>query len=278
MSGRYRSRTLSSICSEARNLAEQGVRELVLISQDSTIYGWDLGLKEGLATLVRELAKTEGIEWIRVLYCYPNSLRKSFLDAMATQEKICSYVDMPLQHASGPMLARMKRGGNADQYRRMIDKIRNKIPHVGIRTTFIAGFPGETDTDFQILMDFIREVEFDRMGVFLYSDEEGTDGFLQEPKVTHKVILERKKELMQLQAGISKKRNRALIGKQMKALVDGSDSRSVLARLYHQAPEVDGVLRIQAENALPGDFLDVLISGAGEYDLRARPVEYDHSR
>lgn len=278
MRGKYRSRTISSICSEARQLAEQGVRELVLISQDSTIYGWDLGLKEGLATLVRELVKTDGVEWIRVLYCYPTSLRESFLDAMATEEKICAYVDMPLQHASGPMLARMKRGGNADQYRRMIDGIRKKIPHVGIRTTFIAGFPGETDTDFQILMDFVREVELDRMGVFLYSDEEGTDGFLQEPKVPHKVILDRKKELMQLQAGISKKRNRALIGKQMKALVDGSDSRSVLARLYHQAPEVDGVLRIQAENALPGDFLDVLISGAGEYDLRARPVEYDHSR
>ena len=278
MRGKYRSRTISSICGEARDLAAQGIKELVLISQDSTIYGWDLGLKEGLAVLCRELAKTDGIEWIRVMYCYPTSLRESFLDAMAEEEKVCPYIDMPLQHASGSMLARMKRGGNADQYRKMIDHIRTKVPDVGIRTTFIVGFPGETEDDFQSLMDFVRDVEFDRLGVFLYSDEEGTTGFEQNPKVPHSIMVRRKKELMMLQAKISKKRNRALIGKTMKALVDGSDSRSVLARLYHQAPEVDGVLRIKTEHALPGDFLNVLISGAGEYDLTAQPVEHDHSR
>jgi len=172
----------------------------------------------------------------------------------------------------------MKRGGDADRYRKMIDHIRKIVPDVGIRTTFIAGFPGETEDDFQTLIDFVRDIEFDRLGVFLYSDEEGTSGFDQNPKVPRNVMVRRKKELMMLQSKISKKRNRSLIGKQMKALVDGSDSKGILARLYHQAPEVDGILRIKTDHALPGEFLDVVISGAGEYDLTAQPVEYDHCR
>src|SRR5688572_13793229 len=149
MRGAHRSRTIASICSEASDLAHQGIRELVLISQDSTIYGTDLGLTDGLALLTEELCKTEGIEWIRVMYSYPNSLRQSFLLAMSRQPKICNYIDMPLQHASGPMLARMKRGGNAGLYRKMIDNIRAVVPNVALRTTFIAGFPGETDEDFE---------------------------------------------------------------------------------------------------------------------------------
>ncbi len=270
MRGKYRSRTIASICTEARDLAQQGVKELILISQDSTIYGWDLGLKEGLAVLVEELAKTEGIEWIRVMYCYPTSLQQSFLNVMSSNEKVCSYVDMPLQHASGPVLARMKRGGNADQYRRMIENIRKTVPDVGIRTTFIAGFPGETDDDFDTLLRFVEDVEFDRLGVFLYSDEEDTGGFALTPKVPQKVKLRRRKELMTLQSGISKKRNRALIGRTMRVLIDGATSRGLTCRLYHQAPEIDGVVHVKASEIPAGEFLTVTLTGAGEYDLTAR--------
>jgi ribosomal protein S12 methylthiotransferase len=272
MRGKYRSRTIASICAEARDLARQGVKELVLISQDSTIYGSDLGLHEGLAILLQELCKTDGIEWIRIMYCYPNSLRQSFLDVMANQEKICSYMDMPLQHASGKMLARMKRGGHADLYKKMIENIRRTVPEVGIRTTFIVGFPGETDDDFLVLLNFIREVEFDRVGVFLYSDEEGTDGFQQQPKVPYRTKVQRRRELMTLQANISRKKNHALIGCNMRALVDGSDSKRTNARLYHQAPEIDGIVKVKADHLLAGEFVDVLITGAGEYDLTARPA------
>ncbi len=271
MRGRYRSRTIASICAEARDLAEQDIKELVLISQDSTIYGWDLGLKEGLAILVRELAKTDGIEWIRVMYSYPTSLRKSFLQAMAETPKICNYIDMPLQHASGSVLARMQRGGNADQYRRMIDNIRETIPGVAIRTTLIAGYPGESDEDFKQLFSFVNEVEFERLGIFTYSDEEGTTGFNHHPKVSRRVAVQRRRELMTLQANISKKHNRALIGKQVKVLIDKPEADSGIGRLFSQAPDIDGVVRIRGmEPAVAGEFLDVLITGAGEYDLNAR--------
>ena len=273
MRGAYRSRTISSICAEASDIARQGIKELVLISQDSTIYGSDLGLKDGLAILTEELCKTEGIEWIRVMYSYPNSLRQSFLDVMAREEKVCSYIDMPLQHASGNMLARMKRGGNDDLYKKMIDNIRSTVPDVGIRTTFIAGFPGETDEDFQTLLNFVRDVEFDRVGVFLYSDEEKTSGYDLHPKVPHKTKVQRRKELMTLQAGISRKKNRNWIGKTTRVLVDGQDSRGILARLYSQAPDVDGVVRIRGDQAVPGDLFHVMITGAGEYDLSARIPE-----
>jgi ribosomal protein S12 methylthiotransferase len=272
MRGKYRSRTIASICVEARDLAQQGVKELILISQDSTIYGWDLGLKDGLAVLIEQLAKTKGIEWIRVMYCYPTSLRPSFLQIMAAEPKVCAYIDMPLQHASNPILKRMKRGGNQTQYRRMIEQIRETVPDVGIRTTFVVGFPGETEHNFETLARFVQDMEFDRMGVFLYSDEEGTEGFHLTPKVPYSVKLQRRKKLMTLQAAISKKRNRALIGREMRVLVDGADSKGITARLHHQAPEIDGRVRVKSDSALSGDFLRVLITGAGEYDLTARAI------
>jgi ribosomal protein S12 methylthiotransferase len=265
MRGRYRSRTIASICAEAQDLAQQGIKELVLISQDSTIYGWDLGLKEGLAILVHELAKTSGIEWIRVMYSYPTSLRKSFLEAMAENSKICNYIDMPLQHASGSVLARMQRGGNADQYRRMIDNMRKTVPEIAIRTTLIAGYPGETDEDFKQLYDFVNDVEFERLG--------GTTGYDHHPKVLRKVAVQRRRELMTLQSTISKKHNRAMIGKNAKVLVDKAESNSGIGRLFSQAPDIDGVVKIKGtSNLVPGDFVDVVITGAGEYDLNARSL------
>lgn len=273
MRGKYRSRTIASICAEAQDLAQQGIKELVLISQDSTIYGWDLGLKEGLAVLVRELAKTDGIDWIRVMYSYPTSLRKSFLEAMAEVPKICNYIDMPLQHASGAVLARMQRGGNSDQYRRMIDNMRKTVPEIAIRTTLIAGYPGETDEDFKQLYDFVKDVEFERLGVFTYSDEEGTAGYEHQPKVLRKVAVQRRRELMSLQSAISKKHNRAMIGKNAKVLIDKVETNSGIGRLYSQAPDIDGVVKIKGmSNLVPGELVDVVITGAGEYDLNARPL------
>ncbi len=192
---------------------------------------------------------------------------------MASQKKVCPYIDMPLQHASEKMLALMKRGGGSNQYRRMIDNIRKTVPDVGLRTTFIVGYPGETDEDFQILLDFVSEVEFDRMGVFLYSDEEGTTGFDHTPKIPHRIAAQRRRQLMTLQAGISKKRNRALIGRNFLVIVDGADSSGLLARLYHQAPDVDGVVKIKETEAVAGDLLLVEITGAGEYDLTARLID-----
>ncbi len=273
MRGRYRSRTIASICTEAQDLAQQGIKELVLISQDSTIYGWDLGLKEGLAVLARELAKTEGIEWIRVMYSYPTSLRKSFLEAMAENPKICNYIDMPLQHASGSVLSRMQRGGNSDQYRRMINNIRETVPEVAIRTTLIAGYPGETDEDFKQLYDFVKDIEFERLGVFTYSDEEGTTGYDHNPKVLRRVAVQRRRELMTLQSSISKRHNHAMIGKNTKVLIDKAETNSSMGRLFSQAPDIDGIVKIKGlDNTFPGEMVDVVITGAGEYDLNARPL------
>lgn len=276
MRGKYRSRTIRSIADEARKLIDQGVKELILISQDSTIYGWDLGLREGLAQLAKQLANLSGVERIRVLYCYPTSLRRSFLDVVASESRLCRYIDMPLQHASSKVLASMQRGGSAAQYLRMIDDIRKRIPDVAIRTTFITGYPGETDQDFRELYDFIGEAEFDRLGVFLYSDEEGTSAFQASEQLPRRVKIERRRELMKLQAGISRRKNEALVGRRMNVLIDGGDSKGAVGRLYSQAPDIDGLVRIRKMEAPAGEMIDVIITGAGAYDLTARAYDHDH--
>ena len=183
MRGNYRSRRAGSIVSEAEQLAAQGVRELILISQDSTQYGLDLGLKDGLADLLRALAGVDGIEWIRIMYTYPNSLSDATLRVMAEEPKICKYLDMPLQHASSAVLKRMRRGGNRQLLEKLLARARDIVPGIALRTTLIVGFPGETDEDFNELMQFVQDVQFDRLGVFTYSDEEGTHGFDLDAKV-----------------------------------------------------------------------------------------------
>jgi ribosomal protein S12 methylthiotransferase len=183
MRGRYRSRRAGSILREAEQLAAQGVKELVLISQDSTQYGLDLGIKDGPADLLRSLARVDGVEWVRVMYTYPNSLSDATLAAMAEEEKVCSYLDMPLQHASANVLKRMRRGGNRQLLEKLLNRAKQIVPGVALRTTFIVGFPGETEEDFEELMQFVRDVEFDRVGVFTYSDEEGTHGYELDGKV-----------------------------------------------------------------------------------------------
>jgi len=239
----------------------------------------DLGIKDGLADLLRSLARTGGVEWIRVMYTYPNSLSDATLAAMAEEPKVCGYLDMPLQHASAAVLKRMRRGGNRQSLEKLLERARRFVPDVTLRTTFIVGFPGETDGDFEELMGFARDVEFDRVGVFTYSDEEGTHGYELGDKVPAGVMRRRRAKLMRQQAGISKRRNKALIGKRFRALLEGASQESELllqARLESQAPEVDGhVLINDAPEDFaggPGDFIEIEISEAHEYDLVARVV------
>ena len=279
MRGRFRSRRAGSILREAESLAAQGVKELVLISQDSTQYGVDLGLKDALADLLRSLAAVDGIEWIRVMYTYPNSLSDATLRAMAEEKKVCSYLDMPLQHASASVLKRMRRGGNREMLEKLLGRAREIVSGIALRTTFIVGFPGETDEDFEELMQFVGHVEFDRMGVFTYSDEEGTPGFELDQKVSARVMRSRRAKLMREQARISKRKNRALIGERFRALLEGVSEETDLllqARLESQAPEVDGHILI---NDVPdgfsgqaGDFVDIEITAAQQYDLVARII------
>ncbi len=279
MRGKYRSRRAGSILREAEQLAAQGVKELVLISQDSTQYGLDLGIKDGLADLLRSLARVEGLEWIRVMYTYPNSLSDATLAAMAEEPKVCNYLDMPLQHASASVLKRMRRGGNRQLLEKLLGRARQFVPEIALRTTFIVGFPGETDEDFEELMQFVRDVEFDRVGVFTYSDEEGTHGYELDDKVPARVMRTRRAKLMREQAKISQRRHRALLGKRFRALLEGVSEESELllqARLESQAPEVDGHILIndvpEGFKAQPGDFIEVEITEAHEYDLVARVV------
>jgi len=280
MRGKYRSRRAGSIVREAEQLAEQGVKELILISQDSTQYGLDLGIKDGLADLLRALARVVGIEWIRVMYTYPNSLSDATLQVMAGEPKVCSYLDMPLQHASAAVLKRMRRGGNRQLLEKLLKRAKETVPGIALRTTFIVGFPGETDADFEELLAFVREIEFDRVGVFTYSDEEGTHGFELDEKVPARVMRARRAKLMREQAKISKRKNKALLGRRFRALLEGVSQETDLllqARLESQAPEVDGHVLI---NDVPdgfagkaGDFIEIEITEAHEYDLVARVIE-----
>ena len=279
MRGNYRSRRAASIINEAHQLAAQGVKELVLISQDSTQYGLDLGLKDGLADLLKGLAQVDGVEWIRIMYTYPNSLSDVTLAVMAEEPKVCNYLDMPLQHASANMLKRMRRGGNRAMLEKLLGRARKFVPEIALRTTLIVGFPGETEEDFEELMQFVKDIEFDRVGVFTYSDEEGTHGFDLDGKVPVKTMRSRRAKLMREQQKISKRKNKAMIGKQFRALLEGvSDETELLlqARLETQAPEVDGHILI---NDVPenfagalGDFINIEISEAHDYDLIARVV------
>jgi len=285
MRGKYRSRRAGSILRETEQLAAAGVKELVLISQDSTQYGLDLGIKDGLADLLRSLARVDGVEWVRVMYTYPNSLSDATLAAMAEEPKVCNYLDMPLQHASAAVLKRMRRGGNRQLLEKLLNRARQFAPEITLRTTFIVGFPGETDEHFEELMQFTRDVEFDRLGVFTYSDEEGTHGYELGDKVPARVMRQRRAKLMREQAKISKRRNKALIGKRFRALLEGASHESELllqARLESQAPEVDGhVLINDAPEGFarrPGDFIEIEITEAHEYDLVAKVVEPDNAR
>ncbi|HBR58007.1 MAG TPA: 30S ribosomal protein S12 methylthiotransferase RimO, partial [Blastocatellia bacterium] len=274
MRGSFRSRKFGSIIKEARNLAEQGVKEIVLVAQDSSRYGEDLGKVDALAELIRALGEIEKLEWIRVMYAYPTHISDAFLAAIAETPKAVKYLDMPLQHASRNVLKRMKRGGNRASLEKLIVRVRAHVPGITIRTTFITGFPGETEEDFAELMAFVRNCRFDNVGVFTYSDEEGTPAFDLPDKVDPKIAKQRRHRLMKEQAKISKQLNKAKIGKTFPVLFEGISRESELlfqGRLQGQTQEIDGYILINdmPENFEPqiGSIYNVRITEAHEYDL-----------
>jgi ribosomal protein S12 methylthiotransferase len=275
--GQFRSRRFESVVAEAERLARAGVREITLIGQDTTCYGEDFGLKDGLALLLEKLAKIEDLRWIRFLYAYPNKITGKLLETMGSSEKICSYMDVPLQHASAPVLKRMKRGGGADLFLRSIAKMRRAVPGLTLRTSFIVGFPGETEKEFEELCEFVREAQFDWMGTFSYSDQEGADAYGLDKKLSLREIERRRKHLMGIQRQISKKKKKALVGKEFDLLLEGTSEETDLlmeGRTSMHAPEIDGKVFVndfpEEIEPHPGEFYRCQIMEAHDYDLVAR--------
>jgi len=275
--GKFRSRRFESAVAEAEQLAAQGVLEVTLIGQDTTCYGEDLGMKNGLALLLERFAQIEELRWVRFLYAYPNKITSRLLEAIASSPKICSYIDVPLQHASASVLKAMKRGSNPDIFLRSIEKMRHEIPGVTLRTSFIVGFPGESERDFSELCDFVEAAEFDWMGVFAYSDEEGAAAYRIEDKHPPAVIERRRGKLMQLQRRISRRKKKDLIGRQFDILLEGASEETDLlweGRTEMHAPEIDGKLYINDAgphtDLQPGRFYRCEITQAHDYDLLGR--------
>lgn len=282
--GRFRSRRFESVVREAQNLAASGVREINLIGQDTTFYGEDLGLRDGLPLLLERLAEIEELDWVRFLYCYPNRITARLLETIAKHERLVKYLDIPLQHASRNVLARMKRGSNAEAFLKLLGRIRRTISGVALRTSFIVGFPGETEQDFRTLCDFVREAEFDWMGVFAYSDEESAGSYHCDGKVDSETIARRRSELMAIQQKISRRKLREKIGSTFTAMLEGpsKDNEFVWeARLEGMAPEIDGRIYItdiagiseESELPPPGSIARVEITEAQDYDLVGRVTE-----
>ena len=279
MRGHFRSRRFGSIIAEAHQLAEEGVKEIILVAQDSSRYGEDLGKPDALARLLRELSHVDGIEWVRVMYTYPTHISDAFLDVIAEEPKAVKYLDMPLQHASQNVLKLMKRGGNRGSLERLIERVRKRVPGIAVRTTFISGFPGETEKDYEELLSFIKNVEFDRVGVFTYSDEEGTPAFDLSDKVPQRTVSRRRNSLMKEQAKISRRKNRARVGEVVRVLFEGESKESELlwqGRMETQAPDIDGCVLINdvPDGVLPesGEFVNVEITEGHEYDLVGRII------
>jgi len=274
--GRFRSRSVPDLVAESRRLAEQGVRELVIVSQDTMAYGRDIGLSDGITTLLRELVRIDGLQWVRFLYCYPNMVSDDLVRLVAEEDRLCKYFDIPYQHASRNVLDRMRRGGNRSMFERQIDAIRRLMPGAGLRTSFIVGFPGETEGDFNEVLTFVNNVQFDNVGVFLYSDEEGTGAFDLDSKVLRRVAARRRNQLMKQQAKLSTKRLRSMIGRTVEVLLEGRSDESDLllqGRMETQAPEIDGHVLINDTGdvqPVTGEFYKVEITDSLEYDLIGR--------
>jgi ribosomal protein S12 methylthiotransferase len=284
--GKFRSRRFESVVREAENLAAAGVREISLIGQDTTFYGEDLGLRDGLSTLLERLAQVEDLNWVRFLYCYPNRITPRLLDTIAAHPRLAKYLDVPLQHASRNVLARMKRGSNGDAFLKMLEKARKAIPGVSIRTSFIVGFPGETENDFRELCDFVRAAEFDWMGVFSYSDEDTSQSFALDKKVDEKTIARRRDTLMSIQKKISARNLKKRIGQQLQVMLEGPSKDTDLvweARLQGMAPDIDGKVYITefegvndaADLPAPGTLATVEITEAKDYDLIGRVTDFE---
>jgi ribosomal protein S12 methylthiotransferase len=283
--GAFRSRRFESVINEATRMFAMGVREINLIGQDTTCYGEDLGLKDGLALLMARLAEieTDLPKWIRNLYAYPNRVTQKLLDTLAQHDALVKYIDMPLQHASAGTLKRMKRGANGDIFLKLLERIRTTIPGVAIRTSMIVGFPGETDGEFEELCHFIEAAQFDRLGVFSYSDEETSGSFHLDNKVDKRTIYQRKRKLMSVQRRISLKRNKQLMGREFPVLIEGPSKETDLlweARLSTQAPEIDGICYINdfgEGEPRPGEMRTLRVTEAHDYDLVGELVDAPES-
>jgi ribosomal protein S12 methylthiotransferase len=269
----------ADLVAESRRLADQGVREIVIVSQDTMAYGKDIGLHDGITALLRELTRVDGLRWVRFLYCYPHSISDDLIRLVSEEEKLCKYFDIPYQHASRAVLDRMKRGGNREMYERQVESIRRLVPDAGLRTSFIVGFPGETEEDFGEVLQFAGNVGFDNVGVFLYSDEEGTGAFDLDSKIPRRTAVRRRNQLMKQQARLSKAKLKSMVGRRVEVLLEGVSDESELllkGRMETQAPDIDGhVLINDAGDILPtaGNFYTVEITDSLEYDLIGRVVE-----
>ena len=273
--GDMRSREMESIIEEARQLAETGTKEIILVAQDTTSYGLDLYGELKLPELLGELSKIDGIEWIRMLYCYPDRITDELIEAIKTNDKVVNYIDLPLQHSDNGILKAMNRRGTQEQIREVIGKLRAEIPDVVIRTTFIVGFPGEGEDEFENLAEFVNEMEFDRLGCFTFSPQEGTPAFDMDNQVEEDVKARRGEIIMQDQLSIVEEKNNAKIGKVYKTVVEEYDgySDSYIGRTYMDAPEIDGLIRFTASSDLEiGDFVDVKVFDVEEYDLLGEAI------
>ena len=275
--GKFRSRRFESVVAEARQLVARGVQEITLIGQDTTCYGEDLGIKDGMAALLDSLARIEGLRWLRFLYAYPNRITGRLLETIARHDNICKYLDVPLQHASPAVLKRMKRGAGADIFLKTLERVRAAVPGIALRTTFIVGFPGESSSDFEILEEFVGEAKFDWLGVFGYSDEEGSGAFSLDAKVPRRTVEARKRRLMKLQQSISKRAKQQWVGRELVLLSEGESEETPLlweGRTQFHAPEIDGKVYINDFGELPalepGRFYRAQITEAHEYDVVAR--------
>jgi len=269
--GAFKSRDATDIVLEAEDLLRSGVRELILVAQDITSYGKEKGAYD-LGKLIKKIASLKGEFWIRLLYLYPTSIDDNLLETIAGVKKVCKYIDMPLQHSEERILKLMGRGGSRDYYEKLIGKIRSVIPGVCLRTTFIVGFPQESEEESEKLVSFVRRMKFDRLGAFTYSKEEDTRAFSLKGQVPERTRQERYERLMEAQSAISLSKNKGLVGKTFKALVDEVDNGVAIARLYSQAPEIDGVVFIREEGMEKGSFVRVKIVDAFDYDLEGTVV------
>lgn len=266
--GKFRSRKLESILEEAKILVANGVKEIILIAQDTTRYGIDIYGEKRLHILIDEISKIEGLEWIRVLYCYPEEITDELMDVIASNEKVCKYLDLPIQHISDNILKRMGRRTNKEAIIEKINTLRSKVPNIVLRTSLIVGFPGESDSDFKELKDFLKEYKLDKVGVFKYSQEEGTPAAMMEDQVHEDIKEKREESLMLMQVDISEEINKNKIGKIYKTLIEEFDGKYYIGRSYEMAPEIDGNILVTSPNKLEsGDFINVKITDALEYDL-----------
>lgn len=266
--GGFRSRTIESCVDEAKALAESGVKELILIAQDTTKYGQDLYGKYSLDILLKELVKIDGIEWIRLFYCYPQRITDSLINVIANEEKVCSYIDIPLQHSDKTVLKNMNRVGDGDDYRALISKMRKAIPDLALRTTFMVGFPGETDEQFENLCKFTEDVKFDKMGCFTFSPEEDTPAYDMQNQIDDDVKVRRQEVLMNKQYSITEELNKQRIGRIYKVIIDTFDGENYVGRSYMDSPEIDSGIIFTCDNNLNiGDFVNVEITDYNGYDL-----------